>query len=110
MAATFIEITEPSEFDQLTAASHEAPVLLFKHDTTCRISAAAHRQLERVDGEIPLVDVERSKGLSLDIARRTSVTHESPQVILFRDGEVAWSASLFDITTEAVNEAMSVGV
>jgi len=109
MATTFVEITQPSEFDRLTAASHETPVLLFKHDTTCRISAAAHHQLKRVEGEIPLVDVARSKDLSLDIARRTGVTHESPQVILFRDGAAVWSASLYDITAEAVSEAMSAG-
>ena len=63
--------------------------------------------MERFEGDIPLVDVARSKDLSLEIARRTGVTHESPQVILFRNGKAAWSASLYDITTEAVNEAMA---
>lgn len=37
--------------------------------------------------------VQESRDLSALVARETGVRHESPQVILFRGGEVAWSAS-----------------
>ena len=107
MATQFVPITALDEFERLREQSAEAPVLIFKHDTTCSISAAAHRQLSQVDGDIPLIDVGRERGLSLEVARRTGVRHESPQVIVLRDGAAAWSASHYDITAEAVSGALA---
>lgn len=106
MAATqFTPITEPAELDRLEEASARGPVLLFKHDPWCSISLSAYRQMEAVGGDVSLLDVADAHELSMEAARRTGVRHESPQVILLRNGEVAWSASHFAISTEAVSKA-----
>lgn len=107
MAATFLEITEPDEWERLRARSADGPIPVFKHDPYCSISLVARRELSRVEGEIPVIDVAGSKALSLEVARQTGVRHESPQVIVLRDGEAAWSASHFAISAAAVEAALA---
>jgi bacillithiol system protein YtxJ len=52
------------------------------------------------------VDVRAQRPLSQAIAARSGVPHESPQVILFRCGVPAWSASHHDISAEALERAL----
>ena len=106
MAETqFTAITEAAELDTLAEQSARAPVLLFKHDPWCSISLSAYRELERVGGDISLIDVADSHDLSMEAARRTGVRHESPQLIVLRNGEAAWSAAHFAISADAVTQA-----
>jgi bacillithiol system protein YtxJ len=49
-----------------------------------------------------LVDVIGQRPLSREIAARLAITHESPQVLLFRNGGVAWHASHYDVTAESL--------
>ncbi len=102
----FVPVTEQEEVEALFAASREAPVLLFKHDPYCIVSLMALQELERLGGEIPTVNVAGSRTLSLGLAARTGVKHESPQVLVLRDGAAAWAASHGRITAGAVAEAM----
>jgi bacillithiol system protein YtxJ len=49
-----------------------------------------------------LVDVLAKRPLSQQIAARSGVEHQSPQVIIFRRGTPIWSASHQDITAAAL--------
>lgn len=106
MEQPFVALDTAADVEQAFAASHDAPVVLFKHDPYCPISAAAHRELQQMQGEVPLVDVAHANNLAQDIARRTGVRHESPQVIVIRDGQARWSASHWDITQQKVADAL----
>lgn len=106
MAAEFVPVTEEAELEELRARSAAGPVLLFKHDPYCSISFVAYRELDRLGGEIATIDVANARALSLAIAAQTGVRHESPQVIVLRHGEAAWSASHFAITAAAVAGAL----
>ncbi len=103
--SNFVPVESRAALDELIARSHERPVVLFKHSTTCPISAHAHRQMKQLGGEVALVVVQRARDISREIEARTGVRHESPQVIILRAGQSAWTASHFDITTAAVAEA-----
>ena len=109
-ATNFAPVTDAGELDALLARSHDAPVVLFKHSTTCPISARAHRQMAElsaeVAGRIALVVVQRARELSRRVAEQTGIQHESPQTIILRNGQAVWSASHFDITAEAVAQAV----
>jgi bacillithiol system protein YtxJ len=107
MDTPFTPVTDPQELDTLWDASHEAPVLLFKHDPYCGISAHAHAELSTLDGAIPTIDVAHDRAIAKAVTERTGVRHESPQVILLRDGRPVWSASHFSITAAAVSDALS---
>lgn len=94
------------ELDDLFARSHEKAVLLFKHSNTCPISAAAYREMERLGAEVALIVVQEERALSREVESRTGVRHESPQAMILRRGEVVWSATHFDVTAEAVEQAL----
>jgi bacillithiol system protein YtxJ len=80
---------------------------LFKHSTTCPISAAAYREMSRYEGPISLVVIQRARDISRQIETLTGVRHESPQAIILRNGQAVWSASHWNITTEAVESALA---
>jgi len=106
----FVAVTDVGDLGRLFAASAEAPVVLFKHDYACSISARAFRELAGMPGEVPLIDVERQRDVAAEVATRTGVKHESPQVIVLRDGQAVYSASLWNISSEEVIQATGAGV
>ena len=103
----FVKITDTKAFEELTNRSTERPVVVFKHSLTCPISAAAYDQMAKLEGEVALIEVQRARELSTEIENRLGVAHESPQVLVLRNGEVVWNASHFEITAGAVAEAVS---
>ena len=102
----FRPLRDGSSVEALVEESHQHPVVLFKHDPYCGVSAAAQEELEMLGSDVTLVDVSRQHDLKRQIADRTGVRHESPQVIVLRRGEVAWSASHFKITADSVRQAL----
>jgi bacillithiol system protein YtxJ len=102
----FVRITDKKAIDELVAQSKERPVVIFKHSLTCPISAAAYDQMEVFDSSVALVEVQRARELSNEIETRLGLPHESPQVLVLRNGQVVWSASHFKITSDAVAEAV----
>lgn len=108
------EITSIAGVDAALAASAEAPVFLFKHSTTCPISASAHRRVSDFIAGAPegtpvfyLVKVIESRPASNDIAARLGVTHQSPQLILVDKGAAVWNTSHGSITGDAIAEALA---
>jgi len=53
-----------------------------------------------------LVDVRVQRSVSQQIAARSGVEHESPQILAFQRGAVVWNASHDDITAEALARAL----
>jgi bacillithiol system protein YtxJ len=49
------------------------------------------------------VDVRAQRPLSQQIAARSGVQHESPQIIVLRRGVPIWNASHYNITTDALS-------
>ncbi len=80
--------------------------LIFKHSFRCSISAAIKKRLESGDlalrFKVYLIDVVRSRPISLSLAKEVKVPHESPQILLLRDGVCYFHASHFDITEQAI--------
>jgi bacillithiol system protein YtxJ len=106
MGDQFTQITDTEALEQLLTRSHAAPVVLFKHSSTCPISSAAYKQMSQVGDEVSLVVVQRARDVSSEIESRTGVRHESPQAIVLRNGQAVWTASHFDITARAVEQAV----
>ena len=101
------------ELDRMLAASGDRPLLLFKYSATCGTSAealdelVAHLNENPADATYAMVTVQTHRDVSNEIARRLGVRHETPQVLLIRDGRVVWSASHFRVTATAVKEAIT---
>jgi bacillithiol system protein YtxJ len=58
------------------------------------------------DGDVALIDVDRFHRLGQEVAQRTGVPHESPQVIVLRDGEAIWDADHWRIAVDGIEEAV----
>lgn len=104
-------VTTPIEIDNLLEKSLEAPVWVFKHSLTCPTSAAAWSQYQSFVAARPedgttyaLIEVQRARPASAAVAEKTGVRHESPQALLFRDGQVAWHASHWKIRKDTLEE------
>lgn len=106
MEKNFAPVTDLQTLDSLVEQSNNAPVVLFKHSTTCPISMSAYQEMSRLDAPVSLIVVQRSRDISREIETRTGIRHESPQVIILRHGQPVWSASHFDITADAVEEKL----
>lgn len=103
----FKRLTRAHEFTTLLERSREQPVVIFKHSTTCPISAAAYYEMEGFEGEVVLVEVQRAPELSREIEKLTGIRHESPQVLILEKGQVVWNASHRRVKALAVVEAIS---
>ena len=83
---------------ELDAAFAADSFLVFKHSTSCPISAAAFARYERWCAAHPTVstgwiDVIAERPLAQAVAARTGIRHESPQALLLAKGVVRWHAS-----------------
>ena len=102
MEANFVNVDSVDSLDRLFAESHEKPVVLFKHSTTCGISAGVYREVGQVAADINIVVVQTHREVSNVIAERTGIRHQSPQAIVLRDGRPVYHASHYDIEAQHI--------
>ncbi|MCC5923646.1 MAG: bacillithiol system redox-active protein YtxJ [Crocinitomicaceae bacterium] len=82
-------------------------VIIFKHSPRCGISSMALRQFEKEwletnNVRLCMVDVVKDRGFSQEIAKLTDVIHQSPQLILIKNGKVLHHASHHQIEVKNV--------
>ena len=110
--SSMTELKSIEDFEAVLEASNTAPQLIFKHSTTCPISASAHRRVTDYlkAGDVApchIVRVIESRPVSNAIAQRLGVTHQSPQMILLKDGAALWDTSHGDISSNTISAAMA---
>jgi len=103
------KLTSAAQIDEIKALSSQKPVFIFKHSTTCSISNMSLDRLQRnwkeedADKIIPYyLDLLAYRALSNQVAQDFGVIHESPQVILVRDGKVVYHESHYGISYAAL--------
>ena len=106
MGKNFFRIDDRTTLDNLISDSKQKTVLVFKHSNACPISARAYREMEKLDGQVNLIEIQAVPELSREVESMTGVRHESPQVILLRDGKAVWNASHFDVNAVSVSQAL----
>lgn len=106
--ATYTEITTIPEWENILQQSKEKPVLLFKHSTTCPVSAAAYREFTSFETGVDayLVKVIESRPVSNEIESNLGVQHKSPQIFIVSNKEPVWHASHWNITESKIGQAI----
>lgn len=106
--AKYTEITSIPEWENVLQQSKSKTVLLFKHSTTCPVSAAAYKEFTSFETEIDsyLVKVIESRPVSNKIESDLSVQHKSPQIFLLSNEEPVWHTSHWNITEEKIAKAV----
>lgn len=105
-------LTRAEELNLLQLESQQAPVIIFKHSTRCSISRAALDRLERQWNEaemgavkIYFVDLLSYRDVSNQIAEQFNIEHESPQVLVIRNGQVVFHRSHLGIDYSSIKAA-----
>ena len=98
----WIELTDLGQLNEIMDLSHEQPVVIFKHSTRCSISRMALKQFENeydLEGSVTpyYLDLLNHRDISQEIATRFDVYHQSPQMLLIKEGKSIYDASHSDI-------------
>ena len=62
--------------------------------------------MEKLGDQVNLLEVQSAREVSRELANLTGVRHETPQVIVLRDGKAVWNASHFDVKADDVLKAV----
>lgn len=93
----WLPLTEESQIEKIQQLSHQQPVVIFKHSIRCSISSMAKSRLERSSAPENVafyyLDLINHRALSNKIAEVFQVHHESPQILLIKNGECVYEES-----------------
>lgn len=101
------DLTQISEIQQKEGYS-----LIFKHSTRCSVSSMAKRRFELdwevlpADTSLYFLDLISYRDISAQIAETFQVHHESPQILLIKNGDCILDASHSDISADEVAEVI----
>jgi bacillithiol system protein YtxJ len=102
------ELNSEGGLEELISKSKDTPQVIFKHSNRCSISSVAFQRLQKAQTpsyiDFYLVDVIGHRDLSNKIARRFGVNHESPQVLVIRNGECIFDESHMGIHMDDIIE------
>lgn len=100
------QLTTEEQLDVIKNESTEKPVVIFKHSTRCSISTMAKSRLERAEAPEDVtfyyLDLLQYRPISNKIAEVFDVHHESPQVLLIRNGECVYEESHNGISMDEI--------
>ena len=107
----WINITDINQLNSIKEAFGYS--VIFKHSTRCSVSSMAKRGFEANWDVIPaetslyFLDLISHRDLSAAIAEMFQVHHESPQVLLIKDGECVLDSSHSDISADEIAESIN---
>lgn len=106
-------LTELSQLEEISSKSETTPCLIFKHSTTCGISRMALKNFERefdlpgAEADLYILDLLSFRELSNAVAAKFGITHQSPQILLIKDGKSVYDASHGDIDAETIKHKIT---
>lgn len=101
-----------SQLESIDVDSRQRPVMIFKHSTRCSVSSTALDRLNRNSGddlsgaEVYYLDLIAHREVSNTIAQRYEVEHESPQMLVIRNGKAVHVTSHFEINYPDLKRAI----
>lgn len=110
------QLTNQSQLQDIIHTSQQPDtyraVVIFKHSTRCSISSMALSRFEskwQDDPTVPVfyLDLLQHRDISNEIAGLFGITHQSPQVLVIKNGACIYDASHTGITVSGVLEAIA---
>ena len=107
----WIHLTTEEQLENIKLKSSTTPQVIFKHSTTCSISKMAFSRFERADApdsiDFYYLDLLNYRPISNAIAEVFQVHHESPQVLLIKNGECVYDESHYGIMMDELLEQVA---
>ena len=102
------ELNDENQLMAVRERSFQRPQVIFKHSTRCGISSVAKSRLEKwtpsEDFDFYYLDLIRHRTISNKIAEIFDVYHESPQVLLIKNGRCVYDESHSGISMDEIVE------
>ena len=108
----WIHLTDEEQLKQIINRSQERPQVIFKHSSRCSISSVALQRLQKVSQPLNIdfyfLDLLSLRSLSNKVAQVFNVPHESPQVLVIKEGRCIYEESHMGISmNEIVHHAQA---
>jgi bacillithiol system protein YtxJ len=101
-------LTTPEQVEEIVHKSKERTQVIFKHSRRCNVSSMALSRLEKAGLpehiDFHFLDLITHRPVSNQVADVFSVWHESPQVLVIRDGECVYDESHLGINMGEILE------
>jgi len=103
----FTEIDDLESLDRFVANLNGSAGIVFKHSNTCGVSSRAYAEMSKLTLPVGIVVVQDARAVSDEVEKRWQVNHETPQVLIIKDGKALWNASHFQVKAEQVAAAVA---
>ena len=101
----WIPLNSIAQLNLITEASKSKPQIIFKHSNRCGISKMVLNrfiddyELTEKRADLYYLDILNYRDVSNEVSYRFQILHESPQLLIIKDGEVVAHGSHGVITT-----------
>lgn len=99
---------------EIKESSAVQPILIFKHSTRCSISSMALNRLERDWNDEDMksikayyLDLIKNRDVSNAVATAFNVQHQSPQVLIIKDGKCLYDNSHMGISYREISQQLT---
>jgi bacillithiol system protein YtxJ len=107
----WISLETEKDLEDIKEKSSAKPQVIFKHSTRCSISSMVKNRLERAAApeeiDFNILDLIANRSLSSKIAEEFFVEHESPQILIIKNGECVYDESHNGISMDDIAEEAS---
>jgi bacillithiol system protein YtxJ len=104
----WIPLQTDAQLEEIRQRSAQRPQVIFKHSTRCSTSQLVKSRLERVSQpqaiDFYYLDLISYRPISNKVAETFGVRHESPQILVIRDGKCVFEESHLGISMADILE------
>lgn len=104
----WIPLKDEAGLETIKLKSADQPQVIFKHSTRCGTSSMIKNRLEKAGSPAQLdfnfLDLIAHRALSNKIAGDFKIRHESPQILLIKNGECVYDESHNGISMDEIIE------
>lgn len=98
----WIHLTDEGQLNEIIIKSQHRPQVIFKHSTRCSISSVALQRLQKSQQpeglDFYFLDLLAHRSLSNRVVEVFGVHHESPQVLVIKQGKCVFDESHLGIS------------
>jgi bacillithiol system protein YtxJ len=108
----WINLEDLGQLNEIITVSEEKPVVIFKHSTRCSVSRMVLKQFENEFNlqdkmEAYFLDLIENRAISNEIASKFEVVHQSPQLLVIKNGKCIYNISHSDIDAVFLNQLLA---
>ena len=110
----WIHLTDEDQLQKIIVRSQEKPQVIFKYSNECHLSEIIFQRLqtnccpEHVD--FHFLDLSSYQNISTKVSETFHIQHQSPQVLLIKDGECIFEESHSEISLQEIMDHITAAV